>query len=112
MTPSFSPAKHVPRVPVLPNRARTSRAIQRASGAIREHASSALIAAAGAIATIAIIAAVTIVAAIIALEVDPIAGADALRAVLASNAAVPAARIVITAAIPDRHAVLSSFPRC
>jgi hypothetical protein len=109
MTPSFSPAKHVPRVPVLPSRARTSRAIQRASVAIRALASKGLIAAADATATIA---AVTIVAAIIALEVDPIAGADALLAVLASNAAVPAARIVITAAIPDRHAVLSSFPRC
>ena len=58
---------------------------------------------------IAIIAAETIVAAVVAGQI----GVAAVPAeVLDSNAVQVEASTVITAATPDRRAVLSSFPKC
>jgi hypothetical protein len=100
----FSLAKPAHRVPELLSLAQISRATPRASAAILALDSSGLTAAADAI---AITAAETIAVAV----AGPIAVAAVPAVVLASNAA-QVVDPVITAATPDRRAVLNSFPKC
>jgi len=102
----FFPVKHAPRAPALPSLARISLAIPRASAAIRGLVSSGLTAAVGAIATT--VAATIAVVVKIAAAAGPIIAVVAVpAAVLGSNAAAQAARIVIRVATPDLRDVLS-----